>query len=140
MDVENYSKIKDIEPIYSLTYGLSQRIVIKYIDEILKSLPTFDEWIDSKIIQKYTFHDWNTSINLLHNPRNSDHLINNNIYRRRLAYDELLAHQLAISIIRNTNQKRKGLIFKAQNNLVNNFIKSLPFKLTEITIKCLGRY
>ena len=106
---ENYNQIKDIEPIYSLTAGLSQRIVIKYLEKILDTLPIFDEWIDKKITKKYKFENWNTSIKSIHNPKNSEDLINKNIYRRRLAYDELLAHQLAIGIIRNSNQKKKGI-------------------------------
>jgi len=130
VDLEELSQLKDIEPIYGLTAGLSQKIVIKHLEKILKSLPAINEWIDLKIIKKYSFEDWNTSIRLIHNPENSEDLINNNIYRRRLAYDELLAHQLAISIIRNSNYKKKGLKFISKKNLVDIFIKELPFKLT----------
>ena len=130
-DSENYNQIKDIEPVYSLTSGLSHRIVIKYLEKILQSLPKFDEWIDDKTFDKYEFKDWNTSIKSIHNPKKNEDLINNNIFRRRLAYDELLAHQLAISIIRNSNQKRKGLSFNSKSNLIDDFIKTLPFELTK---------
>ena len=130
--VDSYSidQIKDIEPVYTLTSGLSHRLVIKYIDKILKSLPNFNEWIDTNTIKKYSFKNWNTSILSIHNPENSNDLIDNNIFRRRLAYDELLAHQLAINIIRNTNQKRKGLSLRSKSKLISNFIKKLPFELT----------
>ena len=131
MDSKDYSQIKDIEPIYSLTSGLSQRIVIKYLEKILQSLPKFKEWIDIKTITKYRFKDWDISIKSIHNPNNSEDIINNNIYRRRLAYDELLAHQLAISIIRNSNQKKKGIKLESQNDLVDDFLKTLEFKLTK---------
>jgi len=130
--VDSYSidQIKDIEPVYTLTSGLTHRLVIKYIEKILKSLPNFNEWIDTNTIKKYSFKNWNTSILSIHNPENSNDLIDNNIFRRRLAYDELLAHQLAINIIRNTNQKRKGLSLRSKSKLISNFIKKLPFELT----------
>ena len=128
-------QIKDIEPIYSLTSGLSQRIVSKYLDSILKSLPIFDEWIEDNIIKKYSFENWNNSINSIHNPNDPNDIIENNISRRRLAYDELLAHQLAIAIIRNSNQKKKGLKFSNKLLITESFIKSLPFKLTNSQIK-----
>ena len=134
-DSENYDQIKNNEPIYSLTSGLSQRIVIKYLEKILQSLPTFREWIDNNTINKYKFKNWNTSILSIHNPENSEELINNNIYRRRLAYDELLAHQLAIAIIRNSNQKRTGLSIISKTSLINDFIKNLPFVLTNSQIR-----
>ena len=131
IDIENYSQIKDIEPIYSLTSGLSHRIVVKYLEKILNTIPIFDEWINKNTIDKYLFNDWNTSIKSIHNPENSEDLIGNSIDRKRLAYDELLAHQLAIAIIRNSNQKRTGLSFVSKTSIINDFIKSLPFELTK---------
>ncbi|MDC1296575.1 ATP-dependent DNA helicase RecG [Alphaproteobacteria bacterium] len=130
VDYKELKNLKDIEPIYSITSGLSHKIVLKYIDHIINLLPNFNEWIDQNIIDKYSFQSWNQSIRSIHNPSNSEDLINNNIYRRRLAYDELLAHQLAISIIRNTNYKKKGIKFISNSNLINDFIDNLPFKLT----------
>jgi ATP-dependent DNA helicase RecG len=127
---EELNQLKDIEPIYSLTSGLSQKIVMKYLDRITNSLPLFDEWIDNKIMIKYSFENWNDSIKLIHNPKNSEDLINNNIYRRRLAFDELLAHQLAIAIIRNSNIRKRGLNFFSKSILIKKFIDNLPFKLT----------
>ena len=134
-NLEEYDLIKDIEPIYSLTSGLSHRIVIKYLEKIIISLPKFNEWISNKYVEKYKFKNWNISIVSIHNPKNTENLINNNIYRRRLAYDELLAHQLAIGIIRNSNQKIKGLSINSKTNIINNFIKSLPFELTKSQFK-----
>ena len=130
VEVENINLLKDIEPIYGLTTGLSHRILSKHIEKILVNLPIFDEWIDQKIIKKHSFESWNKAIITIHNPENTEDLINNNIHRRRLAFDELLAHQLAIAIIRNSNQKKKGLSFSSKSNLVEKFIKNLPFKLT----------
>ena len=131
IETQNLSKLREIEPIYSLTSGLSHKIVSKYLENILNKLPKFDEWINQKIINKYDFSNWNDSIKTLHNPKNSDDLIETNKYRRRIAFDELLAHQLAISIIRNSNQKKRGLAFKNKTSLVDEFLLSLPFTLTK---------
>ena len=130
IDIEDSDQIKDNEPVYSLTSGLSQRIVMKYLEKILKSIPNFKEWIDNDTLQRYKFQNWKQSILSIHNPKNQNDLINNNIYRRRLAYDELFAHQLAIAIIRNSNHKKIGLNFKSKTNLINDFLTKLPFKLT----------
>ena len=47
--VLNINLLKDIEPIYGLTSGLSHRILSKYIEKILENLHVFDEWIDKKL-------------------------------------------------------------------------------------------
>ena len=137
IDSAELNQLREIEPIYSLTAGLSQRIVLKYLERIIDSLPQFNEWIDNKIISKYSFENWNISIGSIHNPKNAEDLINNNIYRRRLAFDELFAHQLAIAIIRNSNRKKRGIKFNSKTLLIEKFIKSLPFKLTNSQLSVL---
>ena len=128
--IEDIKGVKDNEPIYSLTAGLNQKIFYKNIQKILPKLPNLDEWIDKDIINKYSFLPWKESLIAIHNPKSNDDLLNSNINRRRLAFDELLSHQLAISIVRNHNKKFKGIKFNSSNYLLNEFINKLPFKLT----------
>jgi len=59
-----------------------------------------------------------------------DNIKNKNLLRRRLAFDELLSHQLAIGIMRNFNQKKKGLKITSENKTLNKFYSNLDFQLT----------
>ena len=122
IEVEKINELKEIEPIYGLTAGLSQRILLKNMQKVLLLIPELEEWIGNQIIKK--------SILSIHNPKSLNDLIYSNVHRRRLAFDELLSHQLAIAIIRNYNQKQKGIKFTSSSSLVDNFIDLLPFKLT----------
>jgi len=124
------NEIKNIEPIYSLTAGLSQKIISKYIEQIIINLPDLNEWIDEIYLKKYQFSNWKESIIRIHNPNKIEDISNQNIFRRRLAFDELLAHQLAISIIRNYNQKKKGIVISNNNKLYKKFLNNLKFELT----------
>ena len=124
------NEIKNIEPIYSLTAGLSQKIISKYIEQIIINLPDLNEWIDELYLKKYKFSNWKKSIVKIHNPNKIEDISNQNIFRRRLAFDELLAHQLAIAIIRNYNQKKKGIVISNNNKLYEKFLNNLKFKLT----------
>ena len=126
----NINELRLIEPIYGLTSGLTQKIFLKTIEKILKNLPNLEEWINKDIIEKFSFNDWKKSLLSIHNPKTNEDLLYSNTNRRRLAFDELLAHQLTISIIRNFNQKQKGIKFDSNINYINKFIKSLPFTLT----------
>ena len=130
IETKGINEIKNIEPIYSLTAGLSQKIISKYIEQIIKNIPDLNEWIDEFYLKKYRFSNWKNSIVKIHNPDKIEDISNQNIYRRRLAFDELLAHQLAIAIIRNYNQKKKGIVISSNNKLYEKFIKNLKFKLT----------
>ena len=109
-NIEEVSKIQLIrekELVYSLTSGLNIKIYTKILNQVLKILPNPSEWIDETIIKKYNFISWNESIKNLHDPKITDTFSEKNKFRRRLAFDELLAHQLAISIIRTINNRKR---------------------------------
>ena len=128
-DLHDNKLIKNKEPVYNLTQGLNQRIMNKLTDQVLNNLPHLNEWIDEKILIKYNFKPWKETVLNLHNPENNK-IKEKDKYRRRLAFDELLSHQLAIGIMRNFNQKKKGISIKNKNIKLEKFIKNIPFKLT----------
>ena len=127
--LNNNKIIKSKEAVYSLTSGLNQKIMNKLTDQILNNLPNFNEWIETSILNKYKFKQWNEVVKNLHNP-NDNNIKNKNLLRRRLAFDELLSHQLAIGIMRNFNQKKKGLKITSENKTLNKFYSNLNFQLT----------
>ena len=131
---ENINEIKDIEPIYALTSGLTHKIYSKASNQALERIPDLDEWINIDTLKKFSFSSWKQSLLSIHNPKNENDLLKTNINRRRLAYDELLAHQLSIAIIRNFNQKQKGLVFIKNPELLDKLINNLPFDLTNSQI------
>ena len=120
--------IKSKEAVYSLTSGLNQKIMNKLTDQILNNLPNFNEWIETSILNKYKFKGWKEVVKNLHSP-SDENIKNKNSLRRRLAFDELLSHQLAIGIMRNFNQKKKGLKITGENKTINKFYNNLDFKL-----------
>ena len=128
-DLHNNKLIKNKEPVYNLTQGLNQRIMNKLTDQVLNNLPHLNEWIDEKILIKYNFKPWKETVLNLHNPENNE-IKEKDKYRRRLAFDELLSHQLAIGIMRNFNQKKKGISIINKSIKLEKFIKNIPFKLT----------
>ena len=128
-DLHDNKLIKNKEPVYNLTQGLNQRIMNKLTDQVLNNLPNLNEWIDEKIVIKYNFKPWKETVLNLHNPENNE-MKEKDKYRKRLAFDELLSHQLAIGIMRNFNQKKKGISIKNKNIKLKKFIKNIPFKLT----------
>jgi ATP-dependent DNA helicase RecG len=127
--LNNNKIIKSKEAVYSLTSGLNQKIMNKLTDQILNNLPNFNEWIENSILNKYKFKRWNEVVKNLHNPSDNN-IKNKNLLRRRLAFDELLSHQLAIGIMRNFNQKKKGLKITSENKTLNKFYSNLDFQLT----------
>ena len=139
--IENISDIqllREKEPVYSLTAGLNMKSFIKLSNQVLQSVPDLDEWIDKMLITKFKFTSWKDALEKLHNPEIDDTYSEKNFYRRRLAFDELFAHQLAICIVRTINNRKKSISFKSNDKFRNNLIKSLEFKLTNSQLTVLN--
>ncbi|MGL4488986.1 MAG: ATP-dependent DNA helicase RecG, partial [Rhizobiaceae bacterium] len=119
-----------IEAVYPLTSGLSLRAVTKAIHNALVNLPTFPEWQDKHFIAKHSFKSFNECIHHIHNITDPIDLDIQSSFVRRLAYDELLAGQLAISLVRSRMKRSAGLELKGDGSLQTAIRKALSYKLT----------
>ncbi len=119
-----------VEPVYPLTAGLSARILRKAIDAALPRLPEFPEWLDDALIRKQSFATVRDSFVALHDPRDAADIDPQAPSRRRLAYDEFLAGQLSLSLVRQRLRKVAGVPVKATGVLSRPVLAALPFSLT----------
>ncbi len=129
-DESEFDKIPLIEPVYMASEGISSKIIGKIINSNFENFPSLPEWIDENFLKKNNWNSFKNSLYNIHNPKSLGDISIDGIYRKRLAYDELLASQIAITITRKKIQKQKGQAIKSENLLVKNFTKSLPFSLT----------
>ncbi len=122
--------LRMIEPIYPRTAGLSQRVVLHAVESALKQLPQLPEWGEASVLARHELPPFNTSLKSLHNPVDQASLDPLNPYRKRLAYDEFLAAQLALAVVRRGQHKVAGDA-KAPTGLITAKLQAaLPFQLT----------
>ena len=123
------SLIETIHNKYSLTEGITEKVYNKIINQILKNLPTLNEWHNQSILKKFDNESWNNSIVKLHDPKNIDNYKSS--FYKRLAYDEILASFLVNSEIRKKIKKIKKVSKKFDDKSYNEVINKLNFKLTK---------
>lgn len=119
------------EPVYPLTDGLSGKMLRKTIGQALVNVPDLPEWHDQALIQREHWACWKEALVAVHTPSLAPALTT--LYaehRRRLAYDELLADQLSLAVIRRHHRERGGQPRGGTGELQNKLINSLPFSLT----------
>ncbi|MGH6734531.1 MAG: ATP-dependent DNA helicase RecG [Methyloceanibacter sp.] len=119
-----------MEPIYPLTTGLSNTVLRKAIGEALTQVPPLPEWIDAGFLAKNAWPSFGDAMQRLHAPQDDADLLPSAPARERLAYDELLANQLALAIIRQRLKKRTGRRIAAQGRVRKAIMDALPFALT----------
>ena len=133
LDDEDYV-IKNI-PKYNLTKGINEKKYRSISEQVINNLPRIDDWIDINFIKKNKMIGWNEGIKKLHSSNEAKNLQSESF--RRLVFDELCANFLTLSENRKRLKKAKTpKIFS--NQLSNQVIKKLPFKLTKSQIKVLN--
>jgi ATP-dependent DNA helicase RecG len=118
------------EIIYYVTPGLTAKQISKYVQEALHLLPNVEEWLDEDLISQHNWLSFIDSMKLVHNPDNMFAIENLTKEKTRLAFDELLAHQLAINIARKLKTKDTGRSFQFNDNLQEKILTKLGFTLT----------
>jgi ATP-dependent DNA helicase RecG len=121
LSLSEKNKLPIIETIYPLTNGLTQKIARKSILNALEKVSALPEWIDKSILDQYGWPKFNEALIKIHSPTHPSDIKLTSPPRLRLAYDELLAKQVAIALVRNNNQKKVGIA----HNSVGNYIDEL---------------
>lgn len=119
-----------IETVYPLTSGITNKMLNKQISQALQNIPELPEWLDERLMKQENFSSFKQSLWQAHHPQKYDDLSPNSSARRRLAYDELLANQLSLAIVRQRLKKQKGRSLSAKGDLKQKLLKNLPFELT----------
>lgn len=105
------------QPVYPLTHGLTQRVIGRAIQSALTKLPDLDEWIGDDVLKDRKWPGWDAAIRLAHNPDGPSAIAPGNSARQRLAYDELLSHQMALQLARSRMKRSFGQVNEGTGDL-----------------------
>jgi ATP-dependent DNA helicase RecG len=136
--VEDAREIPAYEPVYPLSAGLTQRVVGKAAQAALTRLPVLAEWVDPGVIAREGWPDWASALRLAHRPTGAASLAFTHPARQRLAYDELFAHQLTLSIARARLRRGKGVVTEGTGDLRDKVLKSLPYAPTRAQVRSVA--
>lgn len=123
-------QIPKIEPVYPLTAGLTARPLAKSIAAALAKAEPLPEWQDMAWRERNGWADWHTALLAAHEPKSGADLNPSTPARARLAYDELLANQLALALIRRAQRRLKGRSTVGDGRLRAKVAAALGFDLT----------
>ena len=126
---EEAGDIAAVEPVYPATQGLTSRQVRKLVQTALPHAPELPEWQDPAWLAKRRWPGWRVALGQLHNPAGEPDLEPDAPPRQRLAYDELLAHQLALARRRRARQITPAPVIRP-GEASERLLAALPFALT----------
>ena len=128
--LEELETLKGVEPVYPLTAGLSLKVLGKAVRGALDRAPELAEWQDTAFMAQQNWGSWRDCLLAAHAPDGEAGLDPLTPARSRLAFDELLANQLALLLVRLNMKRVKGRTIEGGGTLRNAVLDALPFRLT----------
>src|SRR5438105_11462891 len=123
-------QVTPIEPVYPLTAGLSPRVLSKAVAAALERAPELPEWLDPALRARRHWPAWHQALAAVHSLRSEADLAPSTPARERLAYDEILASQLAVALVRARRRRRPGRVLAGTGELQAKSEAHFGFALT----------
>jgi ATP-dependent DNA helicase RecG len=120
------------EPVYPLTEGVTNKRMAQVVGQALERAPELAEWIEPSVMERQGWPAWRAALTAAHA------MVGDAGAKDRLAYDELLANQLALLLVRRDTRARKGRALAGDGRLTKPLIASLPWPLTGAQARVLG--
>jgi ATP-dependent DNA helicase RecG len=131
--LDELDRLQAVQPIYPLTAGLTQKPLAKAVRQALEHAPTavqMPEWHDPALMVREGWVPWPEALSQVHAPQSEADLSPTTLARRRLAYDELLANQLALLLMRKKMRRKPGRALLGNGALLADVEAALPYTLT----------
>ena len=116
-----------LEPVYPLTAGLSGKVLLKAARQALERVPELPEWQDAAWLKQRGWPDAATALARLHRPGEPPDVSPASPPWQRLAYDELLAGQLALALVRQSLKAQPGRSVSGDGRIRARIADALPF-------------
>jgi ATP-dependent DNA helicase RecG len=119
-----------VEPVYPLTAGLHAKVLRRAIGQALGRLPVLPEWQDAELMRRQTFPSFADGLRRIHNPADPIDVSPEAAAWRRLAYDEILAGQVSLALVRANVRKHAGRPLQGDGARIEALRAALPYRLT----------
>ncbi|HEY7608464.1 MAG TPA: DEAD/DEAH box helicase, partial [Alphaproteobacteria bacterium] len=136
--LEQRAELAAVEPVYRLTEGLTPRVMRKSVAAAVKLAPELPEWSDPHLVQRQKWASWHAALRAAHAPQSAADLAPETPARMRLAYDEVLAGQIALRLVRSQQRRARGRALKVAGPLRQKALAALPFRLTGAQTRSLA--
>lgn len=131
--LDKAGELPPLETIYPLTAGLGQKMARKAVNAALDKVlaaETIGDWLDPNLMKQQDWPEFLDALTLIHRPEHPVDIQADSPIRRRLAYDEIFAKQLAMALVRERNRSHGGRSLKSGGTYVDDVLEASPFPPT----------
>lgn len=138
VDREAFEKLPMVEPVYPMTAGLARKTLARAVQGALEVVPEFSEWMDPPLLAQRKWPAFGPALRAAHTPSAEADLGAESPHLSRLAYDEILASQLALALTRANLRRASGLARRGDGRMRKAITAALPFSLTGSQLQAIA--
>ncbi|MHB2166174.1 ATP-dependent DNA helicase RecG [Alsobacter sp. R-9] len=131
LDAAGLARLPPYEPVYGATEGLYPSVLARAGTAALERLPDLPEWGDPALLASRGWPGFAEALQALHRPARESDVAPSSLPRQRLAYDELLASQLALLLVRQSMKRAAGRPLVGDGRITERIVSALPYSLTQ---------
>ncbi len=132
------TEIPQCEPVYPLTTGVTQKVMQKAARSAVDRSKPLPEWLLGSVMSDREWPSWDQAVRTVHEPKSINDLSPMSPARARLAYDELLSHQLTLAIARHSMRRAKGIVTKGTERLQAKVLQAFGFQPTGAQLRAIS--
>lgn len=126
------------EPVYPLTAGVTQKVMWRATRAALTRVPNVPEWVNAELCARNEWPSFEQALKHAHAPQSIADIATTSPARARLAYDELLAHQLTLALARANARRGAGRTTIGTGALRNACLRTLPYRPTDAQSRAIS--
>lgn len=128
-DCDEYENLKKtLQPVYSLTKGLSNKTFIKALQYIFESYSSEDEFLPSDVINEYNLISTWDAYRKIHFPMSDSDYFD---ARKRLSFNELFSFILGLKLVEGLRLNKKTNMVMLETSGPKMLCERLPYRLTK---------
>lgn len=120
-------KENTMQPIYPLTTGLSNSVIMKAMKQAIDYLDLKREFLPANIRLENHLAEYNYAIRQIHFPKDKESFFR---ARERLVFEEFLIFILALRRMKEANARTRNTFSFPKTEVIEQLIDSLPYELT----------
>ena len=121
-----------VVPVYSETEGLHQKTIRRMMGEVIKlSLQSLDDSLPESMRNRLNLPSLRSSFRAVHFPEECPKENELSTFLQRIIFEEFFALQLGLGLKKQNQQQQKAPLLRDSHRLLDKFINSLPFSLTQ---------
>lgn len=117
----------NMQPIYPLVQGLTNKMVSKAVRQVMENIPTFEETFPEELRRSYHLAEYNFAVSNIHFPVSKEDLIT---ARRRIVFEEFYQFVCQVRSMKEQWEAISNQCVMQPVEETKRLLKALPYELT----------